>query len=99
MVMNKTEVKKLMVKTVVDFLIDQFDAQIEDNGDGGRFDVQINGFNGQLDRRDLEVGFWESETLSGHGWTAAEILLQQEAVEMENQVNDEIKRVLAELEL
>jgi hypothetical protein len=38
-------------------------------------------------------------TLSGHGWTAAEILLQQEAVEMENQVNDEIKRVLAELEL
>jgi hypothetical protein len=52
-----------------------------------------------LDRRDLEVGFWESMTLSGHGWTAAEILLQQEAVEMENQVNDEIKRVLAELEL
>jgi len=38
-------------------------------------------------------------TLSGHGWTAAEVLLQQEAVELENQVNAEIKRVLAELEL
>jgi hypothetical protein len=99
MVMNKTEVKKLMVKTVVDFLIDQFDAQIEDNGDGGRFDIQINGFNGQLDRRDLEVGFWDSMTLSGHGWTAAEVLLQQEAVALENKINAEIKRVLAELEL
>ena len=97
--MTKTELQKQRVKAVLDFLTEQFDAEIEDNGDGGRFDITINGFKGQLDRRDLEVGFWESTTLSGHGWTAAEILLQQEAVEMENQVNDEIKRVLAELEL
>ena len=88
-----------MVKTVVEFLIDQFDAQIEDNGDGGRFDITISGFNGQLDRRDLEVGFWGSMTLSGHGWTAAEVLLQQEAVALENQVNAEIKRVLGELSI
>ena len=97
--MTKTELKKQQVKAVLDFLTDKFDAEIDDNGDGGRFDITISGFNGQLDRRDLEVGFWESMTLSGHGWTAAEVLLQQEAVEMENQVNAEIKRVLAELEL
>jgi hypothetical protein len=97
--MNKTEVKKLMVKTVVEFLIDQFDAQIEDNGDGGRFDVQINGFNGQLDRRDLEVGFWDSAKLAGSGWSAEERQHQQDSVELENKINAEIKRVLAELEL
>ena len=97
--MTKTELQKQRVKAVLDFLTEQFDAQIEDNGDGGRFDITISGFNGQLDRRDLEVGFWESTTLSGHGWTAAEVLLQQEAVALENQVNAEIKRVLAELEL
>ena len=97
--MTKTELQKQRVKAVLDFLTEQFDTPFEDNGDGGLFDITISGFNGQLDRRDLEVGFWESTTLSGHGWTAAEVLLQQEAVEMENQVNDEIKRVLAELEL
>jgi hypothetical protein len=97
--MNKTEVKKLMVKTVVDFLIDQFDAQIEDNGDGGRFDVQINGFNGQLDRRDLEVGCWDSAILVGLGWSAEERQHQQDSVALENKINAEIKRVLAELEL
>jgi hypothetical protein len=96
--MNKTEVKKLMVKTAIEVLINKFNAEVEDSGDG-RFDVQIDKFQGQLDRRDLEVGFWESTTLSGHGWTAAEVLLQQEAVALENQVNAEIQRVLAELEL
>ena len=97
--MTKTELQKQRVKVVLDFLTEQFDAQIEDNGDGGRFDITISGFNGQLDRRDLEVGFWESMTLSGHGWTAAEVLLQQEAVALENQVNAEIKRVLGELSI
>ena len=46
MVMNKTELKKLQVKEVLEMLENEFDAQIEDNGDGGRLDIDINGFHG-----------------------------------------------------
>jgi hypothetical protein len=98
MVMNKTEVKKLMVKTAIEVLINKFNAEVEDSGDG-RFDVQIDKFQGQLDRRDLEVGFWDSAKLAGPGWSAEERQHQQDSVELENKINAEIKRVLAELEL
>jgi hypothetical protein len=97
--MNKTEVKKLMVKTAIEVLINKFNAEVEDSGDGGRFDVQIDKFQGQLDRRDLEVGFWDSVKLAGSGWSAEERQHQQDSVALENQINAEIKRVLAELEL
>ena len=96
--MNKTEVKKLMVKTAIEVLINKFNAEVEDGGDG-RFDVQIDKFQGQLDRRDLEVGFWDSAKLAGSGWSAEERQHQQDSVELENKINAEIKRVLAELEL
>ncbi len=96
--MNKTEVKKLMVKTAIEVLINKFNAEVEDSGDG-RFDVQIDKFQGQLDRRDLEVGFWDSAKLAGSGWSAEERQHQQDSVALENKINAEIKRVLAELEL
>ena len=96
--MNKTEVKKLMVETAIEVLINKFNAEVEDSGDG-RFDVQIDKFQGQLDRRDLEVGFWDSAKLAGSGWSAEERQHQQDSVELENKINAEIKRVLAELEL
>ena len=96
--MNKTEVKKLMVETAIEVLINKFNAEVEDSGDG-RFDVQIDKFQGQLDRRDLEVGFWDSVKLAGSGWSAEERQHQQDSVALENKINAEIKRVLAELEL
>jgi hypothetical protein len=96
--MNKTEVKKLMVKSAIEVLINKFNAEVEDSGDG-RFDVQIDKFQGQLDRRDLEVGFWNSTKLAGSGWSDEESQHQQDSVELENKINAEIKRVLAELEL
>ena len=91
--MTKTELKKMQIKKVVEFLIDQFEAQIED-ADGGRFDVTIGDFHGQMDRRDLYVDFWDSISLYGDGFTPAEILRQQESVAFEKQVNEEIKKLI-----
>jgi len=99
MVMTKTELQKQRVKAVLDFLTEQFDAQIEDNGDGGRLDITIGPFNGQMHRRDLQVDFYDSIPLSGYGFTPAEELFQQEAVAFEKQVNDEINKVLGELSI
>ena len=56
---TKTQLKKDQVAAVIDILQHEFDAQIDD-ADGGRFDVVINGFQGQFSRRDLEVMFNES---------------------------------------
>ena len=92
--MTKTELKKLQVKTVVEFLIDQFEAQIDDNGDGGRFDITIGDFHGQMSRRDLYVEFWDSIQLHGDGFTPAERLRQIEAVQFENQINEEIQKFI-----
>ena len=91
--MTKTELKKQQVKKVVEFLIDQFEAQIDD-ADGGRFDITIGDFHGQMDRRDLYVDFWDSIPLHGDGFTPAEILRQQESVAFEKQVNEEIKKLI-----
>ena len=91
--MTKTEEKKMQVKKVVEFLIDQFEAQIDD-ADGGRFDITIGDFHGQMDRRDLVVDLWDSIRLHGDGFTPAERLRQQDAVAFEKQINEEIQKLI-----
>lgn len=95
--MTKTELQKQRVKAVLDFLTEQFDAEIDDNGDGGRLDITIGEFNGQIMRRDLQVAFWDAIRLVGQ-FTPSKWQHHLKAVEFEKQVNDEINRVLAILE-
>ena len=95
--MTKTELQKQQIKAVLDFLTEQFDAEIEDNGDGGRLDITIGEFNGQIMRRDLQVAFWDAIRLVGQ-FTPSKWQHHLKAVEFEKQVNDEINRVLATLE-
>ena len=92
--MTKTEEKKLQIKKVLEFLTDKFEAQIEDNGDGGRFDLTINGFHGQMSRRDLHVDFWDSIPLFGDGFWPADFQRQHEAVAFQNQINEEIQKLI-----
>ena len=92
--MTKTELQKQRVKAVLEFLTDQFDAQIDDNGDGGRFDITIGDFHGQMSRRDLFVEFWESIPLHGEGFWPADFKLQREAAAFQKQVNEEIQKLL-----
>ena len=96
---TKTQLKKDQIKAVIDTLIDEFDAQIEDNGDGGRMDVTIvdgkHQFHGQFSRRDLDVTFWDSIPLHGDGFSAAQIARHKAAVELEDRVNREIRLLMA----
>ena len=52
--MTKTELKKQQIKAVIELLINQFNAQVED-ADGGRMDITIGDLQGQFSRRDFEV--------------------------------------------
>ena len=96
--MTKTELQKQRVKAVLDFLTDKFDAQIDDNGEGGRLDITIGEFDGQIMRRDLQVQFWDAIRLVGQ-FTPSKWQHHLKAVEFEKQVNDEINKVLGELSI
>ena len=92
---TKTQLKKDQVAAVIDVLQHEFDAQIED-ADGGRFDVIINGFQGQFSRRDLEVLFNESISLYRPELFDDEFVARHKAaVELEDRVNKEIRLLMA----
>ena len=92
---TKTQLKKDQVAAVIDILQHEFDAQIDD-ADGGRFDVIINGFQGQFSRRDLEVMFNDSIKLhEPHTFPPVFVARHKAAVELEDRVNREIRLLMA----
>ena len=92
---TKTQLKKDQVAAVIDILQHEFDAQIDD-ADGGRFDVVINGFQGQFSRRDLDVMFNDSIKLHNpESFPAEYVARHKAAVELEDRVNKEIRLLMA----
>jgi hypothetical protein len=92
MVMTKTEFKKRLVALAIEQLENEFGVEFTGDDEGGRLGfITVAGFRGDFSRRDMEVCLWESIPLSGHGWTPAEVLAQQEAVALENQINEALE--------
>ena len=92
---TKTQLKKDQIKAVIDTLIDEFNAQIED-ADGGRMDVIIDGFQGQFSRRDFDVMFFDSIPLNNpEDFDDVEVERHKAAVELEDRVNREIRLLMA----
>ena len=88
--MTKTELKKQQVKAVIEFLINQFDAQIED-ADGGRMDVIIDDLHAHFSRRSLEVMFFDSIKLCNETEFPVEVVERhKKAVALEDKVNKAI---------
>ena len=96
--MTKTELKKQQVEAAIELLENEFGAEFNGTDEGGRLGFTIAGisnadldwalFNGDFSRRDMGVCLWESIPLHGHGFTPAEVLIQQQAVALENQINE-----------
>ena len=90
--MTKTEFKKRLVALAIEQLENEFGVEFTGDDEGGRLGfTTVAGFRGDFSRRDMEVCLWESIPLSGHGWTPAEVLAQQEAVALENQINEALE--------
>jgi hypothetical protein len=97
--MTKTEFKKRLVALAIEQLENEFGVEFTGDDEGGRLGFTVAGtpllpyteFRGDFSRRDMEVCLWESIPLSGHGWTPAEVLAQQEAVALENQINEALE--------
>ena len=93
---TKTELKKQQVKAALELLENEFGVEFDGTDEGGRLGFTVAGFNGQFSRGDMSVTLWESIPLSGHGWTPAEVLAQQEAVALENQINEALGAVVTQ---
>ena len=92
---TKTQLKKDQIAAVIDTLEHEFNAQIED-ADGGRMDVIIDGFHGQFSRRDFDVTFFDSIKLHNpEDFPAEKVARHKAAVELEYQVNREIRLLMA----
>ena len=92
--MNKTEYKKLQITEVIKMLENDFKAEFTGDDEGGRLGLDINGFYGELSRRDFDVCFWDTTSLSGNGFSDDEIKRQKDAVALEAEVNKSIQSLL-----
>ena len=92
--MNKTEYKKLQITEVIKMLENDFKAEFTGDDEGGRLGLDINGFYGELSRRDFDVCFWDTTELRGNGFSDDEIKRQKDAVALEAEVNKSIQSLL-----
>ena len=92
--MNKTEYKKQQITEVIKMLENDFKAEFTGDDEGDRLGLDINGFYGELSRRDFDVCFWDTTSLSGNGWSDDEIKRQKDAVALEAEVNKSIQSLL-----
>ena len=91
---TKTQLKKDQIAMVLETLVDEFNAQIED-ADGGRMDVIIDDLHAHFSRRSLEVMFFDSIPLHGDGFSAAQIARHKASVALEEKVNKELRLLMA----
>ena len=92
--MNKTEYKKLQITEVIKMLENDFKAEFTGDDEGGRLGLELNGFYGEMSRRDFDVCFWDTTSLSGNGWSGFVFKRQKDAVELETVVNESIQSLL-----
>jgi len=92
---TKTQLKKDQIAMVLETLVDEFNAQIED-ADGGRMDVIIDGLHAHFSRRSLEVMFFDSIKLHEPDEFPAEVVERhKKAVALEEKVNKELRLLMA----
>jgi hypothetical protein len=90
--MTKTEFKKRLVALAIEQLENEFGVEFTGDDEGGRLGfITVAGFRGDFSRRDMEVCFWESIPLHRPEDIPAEVLAQQEAVALENQINEALE--------
>ena len=91
---TKTQLKKDQIAMVLETLVDEFGAQIEDV-DGGRMDVIIDDLPAHFSRRSLEVMFFDSIKLCNETEFPVETVERhKKAVALEDKINKAIANLL-----
>lgn len=96
--MTKTELKKQTTKKVLNLLIEEFNAyNINREAQYFEFwaDYKSHRFQLQIDTRGYDISSWDSVKLAGDGWSQEEIDRQKFAVELEDVMNERVRKLVA----
>lgn len=96
--MTKTELKKETTKKVLTFLTEEFGVyNVEREAQYFEFMIEHEGheLQFQLDTRDYELSSWDALKLGEGNWTHEELSKRLSAVEAENVIGYEIRKLLA----
>ena len=83
--------KQEYTKVVIDYLVSEFGAMVED-GDDGKMDITIGNLQGQYPMYDGGVMMFDAMPV-GEGFTQQERDLQILAVQLENDINSKISKL------
>lgn len=97
--MTKTELKKAQTKSVMEMLINKYNAYNIEDEMGGRISFFIdskldNTFQCEYHRSHHDVAIYENVKLSGKGWSVSDINKAAEADVYERELNKEIKTIV-----
>ena len=97
--MTKTELNKLTTKSVMEMLINKYNAYNIEDEMGGRISFFIdskldNTFQCEYQRSYHDVAIYENVKLSGNGWSVDDINKAAEADVYERELNNEIKTIM-----
>ena len=100
--MTKTELRKLKTKSVLNLLVEEFNAYNIESSDGGRIDFWVDykdeePFQFQYHRTYESVDCYDATTLAGVGWTTEEISRNLAAHLLESKIIERVGQHLASL--
>lgn len=96
--MTKTELRKATTKSVIEMLINKYNAYNIDDEMGGRISFCIdsklgNTFQCEYHRSNQDIAIYENVKLAGEGWSIDEINKAAEADQYERLLNEEVKHI------
>ena len=99
--MTKTELRKTITKSVIEMLINKYNAYNIDDEMGGRISFCIdsklgNTFQCEYHRSNQDIAIYENVKLAGEGWSIDEINKAAEADQYERLLNKEVECIVTQ---
>jgi hypothetical protein len=99
--MTKTELRKATTKSVIEMLINKYNAYNIDDEMGGRISFWIdsklgNTFQCEYHRSNQDICIYENVKLAGGGWSIDEINKAAEADQYERLLNEEVECIVTQ---
>ena len=99
--MTKTELRKATTKSVIEMLINKYNAYNIDDEMGGRISFCIdsklgNTFQCEYHRSNQDIAIYENVKLAGEGWSIDEINKAAEADQYERLLNKEVECIVTQ---
>lgn len=98
--MTKSEERKLQTKSIIEMLINKYNAYNIEDEMGGRISFYLdskldNTFQCEYHRSNHDISIYENTKLSGEGWSEGELNKAKEANKYEIMLNKEVETLIS----